>query len=645
MAQKSESDYRALAEDRGVDWLGPVLPRGVGHKTLWRCPKGHNFPRSYSNLRGPARQCPICNGRKPRIVDAFPEQVKTYFDPDRNPEIEIEFIMSGSSAEIQWRCPVHKSHWPANPMSVTAAWKKGRSGCPDCSGKRIRTDCDYHDLANRVGISWIGESLPRNSQTKTLWKCDAGHVFPRDYGSINFKWIGCPICNGGLPRLIDAYPEQVNEYFDPDRNPDTEVDFIMSGSNKSIEWYCGEHNRQWPAQPNSICRAWSEGRSGCDICSGTAKRTKGDYRTLAKERDFEWLGPQLPKSTGDNTLWRCPKKHTFPRTYSNLSGPARDCPVCNGGLPRLVDEFPDQVREYFDPDRNPDIEMEFIMCGSSKSMEWYCLEHHRQWPAPPSSIYRAWRNERSGCDICSGTAKLLEDDYHSLAQRRGFIWIGTELPQDNKTKTDWHCEKRHKFPSTYNQIDKGNGCKFCSGREASSDYNLAVTNPEAADLWHPTKNGTTTPNDVVPGSHAEYWWRCPKNPELHVWEATVKSVVRSFLGGNTGCPDCAEFGFNPNDRATLYYLAITTDNGDRRYKIGITNRTVEERFRGPDLARIRIVKIWNYAMGRAAAEREAEILRSYAGERYYGPDILNSGNSELFTHDILGLDSLDNKNA
>ena len=84
-----------------------------------------------------------------------------------------------------------------------------------------------------------------------------------------------------------------------------------------------------------------------------------------------------------------------------------------------------------------------------------------------------------------------------------------------------------------------------------------------------------------------------------------------------GCPDCAETGFNPNESGTLYYIAVETDDGDTRYKIGITNYTVEERFRGPDLARIRIVKTWRYAIGRAAAEREEEILRQYAGDKYY----------------------------
>ncbi len=62
------------------------------------------------------------------------------------------------------------------------------------------------------------------------------------------------------------------------------------------------------------------------------------------------------------------------------------------------------------------------------------------------------------------------------------------------------------------------------------------------------------------------------------------------------------------------------------------------------MARIRIVKTWRYSIGRAAAESETEILSQYAGDKYYGPDILvSAGNTELFTHDILGLDKCDKR--
>ena len=109
-------------------------------------------------------------------------------------------------------------------------------------------------------------------------------------------------------------------------------------------------------------------------------------------------------------------------------------------------------------------------------------------------------------------------------------------------------------------------------------------------------------------------------------------ITSNHLYQESGCPDCAETGFNPNEPGLLYYLAIDTDDGDTRYKIGITNRSVEERFRGPDMARIRVVKTWRYAIGRAAAERESEILSQYVADKYSGPDILvvYGGNTELF---------------
>jgi hypothetical protein len=106
-----------------------------------------------------------------------------------------------------------------------------------------------------------------------------------------------------------------------------------------------------------------------------------------------------------------------------------------------------------------------------------------------------------------------------------------------------------------------------------------------------------------------------------------------------GCANCAEPDFNPSEPGLLYYVAVTTDDCDTRYKIGITNRTVKERFYEPDSARIRIVETWRYAIGRVAKKRESEILHPYQGDNYFGPDILVSGgNTELFTHDILGLD-------
>lgn len=98
--------------------------------------------------------------------------------------------------------------------------------------------------------------------------------------------------------------------------------------------------------------------------------------------------------------------------------------------------------------------------------------------------------------------------------------------------------------------------------------------------------------------------------------------------------------FDQTKPGLLYYLTVITDDGDTLYKISITNLTIEKRFPTLDRARIRIVKRWLFDVGRDAAERKAAVLNYFAGERYYGPDVLvGAGNTELFTHDILRLDN------
>ena len=57
--------------------------------------------------------------------------------------------------------------------------------------------------------------------------------------------------------------------------------------------------------------------------------------------------------------------------------------------------------------------------------------------------------------------------------------------------------------------------------------------PRVAAQWHPTRNGTLTPQMVTPGSKKKVWWQCP---EGHVWQA----VVGSRAGDQRcGCPVCA----------------------------------------------------------------------------------------------------------
>jgi len=137
--------------------------------------------------------------------------------------------------------------------------------------------------------------------------------------------------------------------------------------------------------------------------------------------------------------------------------------------------------------------------------------------------------------------------------------------------------------------------------------------------------------EIVCPEHGAFW----QSPANHTKGDTA-----------AGCPGCALSGFDQTKPGLLYYIALTTDDGDTRYKIGITNLSIKRRFPTIDRARIRIVKTWQFEVGCDAAKREAEILRQFPRDRYYGTDILvGAGNTELFTHDVLGLDKGDHEHG
>jgi hypothetical protein len=66
---------------------------------------------------------------------------------------------------------------------------------------------------------------------------------------------------------------------------------------------------------------------------------------------------------------------------------------------------------------------------------------------------------------------------------------------------------------------------FCNGRRVSVTNSLAALHPTVAAQWHRTKNGNTTPEQVVAGSHIKFWWQYPEAPE-HEWESTLSNKVQ-----------------------------------------------------------------------------------------------------------------------
>ena len=99
-----------------------------------------------------------------------------------------------------------------------------------------------------------------------------------------------------------------------------------------------------------------------------------------------------------------------------------------------------------------------------------------------------------------------------------------------------------------------------------------------------------------------------------------------------GCPSCNGGIFNASKPTILYYLSI---NNDQAFKIGITSKSVNTRFSATDVKKIEVLFTHEFATGRLAYTVEQYLLNRFKEYSYTGLRLLESGNTELLTTNIL----------
>lgn len=239
--------------------------------------------------------------------------------------------------------------------------------------------------------------------------------------------------------------------------------------------------------------------------------------------------------------WRCEKGHSWRAgIHSRVSGCG--CPVCSGrqilpGENDLATTYP-EIASQWDFARNGNLTPKDVFPGTEKKVWWVC-GHGHHWRAAVS----ARTNRQSGCPYCSG--KLVLTGFNDLASQNPVLaaqWDaernGTLTPQQvtltSNRKAWWICEKGHNFQAVIASRANGTGCPYCTNKKVLAGFNdLATVEPRIAAEWHPTLNGSLTPEMVTAGSRKKVWWECPLG---HVWKAAIYPRTGAK---KCGCPVCA----------------------------------------------------------------------------------------------------------
>lgn len=203
-----------------------------------------------------------------------------------------------------------------------------------------------------------------------------------------------------------------------------------------------------------------------------------------------------------------------------------------------------------------------------------------------------------------------------------------ETYKNAKTHMTIICEHHGEFQQTPDgHINKGSGCPKCASillgdakRKTTEEFvkEAAVVHDNKYSYEKTNYYRNNVPVIITCPHHGHF----EQYPGNHL---AGKGCIKCMPGG----------GFDKSKPGILYYLSI--DDG-KYFKIGITNKTVWDRFSKGEHQRISILKQWEYPIGIDAYTKEQQILEMYKDSIVpSGTKVLRDGNTEIFIGDVLEL--------
>lgn len=188
-------DYHALAAMRGFKWIGESV-QSSGIKTLWECPRGHQWECRYDDIKQ-GIGCKYCSNQYQKTPDDYVALAL------RKGYKWLGPVVNSTKAKTRWLCPQgHEVIASFNQLSR----RKGQLGCARCYGNQRHQPANYHELAENRGLKWLGPEV-KNVGEKTRWRCKFGHEWVTSYFSLSCTTRGCPVCSRSAQKTAGDYAE------------------------------------------------------------------------------------------------------------------------------------------------------------------------------------------------------------------------------------------------------------------------------------------------------------------------------------------------------------------------------------------------------------------------------------------------------
>ena len=345
--------------------------------------------------------------------------------------------------------------------------------------------------------------------------------------------------------LAETHPDLAKQWH-PTKNGDLTPNNVTPGSSKKVWWKCDKgDDHEW------IALVYSRSKGiGCSVCSGRTIVLSNCLATINPKLAKEWH----PTKNGDLTQfdvgsgsakkvwWKCCEGDDHEWEASIDHRKRRGCPFCSGQKvvkSNCLETTHPKLAKEWHPTKNGDLTQFDVVSKSNKEIWWKCNKgDDHEWTARISS-----RSSGDECSICAGrtvvNSNCLATTHPEIAKEWHLKKNGELTPSDiiygTHRKVWWKCDEGddHEWNST--PSNRSTVCPYCMNIKVSETNSLQTLFPHLAMQWHPTKNGSLTPNQIISGSPKRVWWKCKKGDD-HEWQTTI--VARKNQEEGYGCPFC-----------------------------------------------------------------------------------------------------------
>ena len=480
-------------------------------------------------------------------------------------------ITTKSNKKVWWLCK-NGHEWLEDPYKRSLGKK-----CPICNHKRVLVGYnDIQTLFPEIAEEWdfeknIGTDIKTvvvGSHKKVFWKCKkCGYVWEACVADRTKQGHGCPVC--ARKKIVESRRKTIvqkngsvdsevllSEWDYEKNNPHLPSEY-SNGSGKSVWWKCKKCGYSWQAKIQNR----ANGR-GCPCCSNkVVVRGINDLATTHPNLAKEWHPTKngalsacdVTYGSGKKVWWLCPVGHEYQATVLHRSNGHTNCPICNSGRQTSFAEqavlfyikkiYPDAISRFKTPFLNR-MELDIYIPSIKTAIEYDGVYWHEDTVEKEKIKYNLCREQgirlirlkesrttgdeytADECISVKGLEKMTINDPVPLNVIIQHLLNELDPRSNIWTRTEFRCIQSPVIVDV--KADENEIREYMVARAENS---FAQLRPDLAEEWHPTKNGTLTPNMFPLNSGYKAWWKCKECG--HEWQTAI-----GHRANGTGCAVC-----------------------------------------------------------------------------------------------------------